>query len=83
MEGHAMQQPIQLNDVQRNDMLQSLKTYFEQEKDEQLGDLAAGLLLDFILEELAPIFYNAGIEASYQFMNEKIEDLFGIQVRER
>ncbi|WP_254391808.1 DUF2164 family protein [Terribacillus sp. DMT04] len=38
-----MQQPIQLNDVQRNDMLQSLKTYFEQEKDEQLGDLAAGL----------------------------------------
>ncbi|WP_217973726.1 DUF2164 family protein [Virgibacillus sp. 7505] len=45
--------------------------------------MAAGLLLDFIIKELGPVFYNAGIEASYQFMNEKIEDLFGIQVRER
>lgn len=78
-----MQNPIQLNDTQRNEMISSLQTYFEQEKDEQLGDLAAGLLLDFIIKELGPIIYNAGIVASYQFMNEKIEDLFGIQVRER
>lgn len=78
-----MQNPIRLNDIQRNEMISSLQTYFEQEKDEQLGDLAASLLLDFIIKELGPIFYNAGIEASYQFMNEKIEDLFGIQVRER
>lgn len=78
-----MQNPIKLNDTQRNEMISSLQTYFEQEKDEQLGDLAAGLLLDFIIKELGPIFYNAGIEASYMFMNEKIEDLFGIQVRER
>ncbi|SDD33677.1 Uncharacterized conserved protein, DUF2164 family [Terribacillus halophilus] len=78
-----MQQPIKLNERQRSEMIDSLQTYFDQEKDEQLGDLAAGLLLDFIVEELGPIFYNAGIEASYQFMNEKIEDLFGIQVRER
>ncbi|MFP7494340.1 DUF2164 family protein [Terribacillus saccharophilus] len=78
-----MQQPIQLNDIQRREMITSLQNYFEQEKDEQLGDLAAGLLLDFITKELGPILYNAGIEASYQFMNEKIEDLFGIQVRER
>ncbi|MFP7478225.1 DUF2164 family protein [Terribacillus saccharophilus] len=78
-----MSNPIKLNDTQRTEMISALKTYFDQEKDEQLGDLAAGLLLDFIIEELGPIFYNAGIEASYQFMNEKIEDLFGIQVRER
>lgn len=78
-----MQQAIKLSGSQRTEMIRSLKNYFEQEKDEQLGDLAAGLLLDFIAEELGPIFYNAGIEASYQFMNEKIEDLFGIQVRER
>ncbi|MFS0562379.1 DUF2164 family protein [Terribacillus sp. 179-K 1B1 HS] len=78
-----MQQSIKLSESQRTEMVRSLQNYFEQEKDEQLGDLAAGLLLDFIVEELGPIFYNAGIEASYQFMNEKIEDLFGIQVRER
>ena len=78
-----MQQSIKLSESQRTEMVRSLQNYFEQEKDEQLGDLAAGLLLDFIVVELGPIFYNAGIEASYQFMNEKIEDLFGIQVRER
>ncbi|MFP7171302.1 DUF2164 family protein [Terribacillus sp. 7520-G] len=78
-----MQQPIELNESQRSEMIRSLQHYFEQEKDEQLGDLAAGLLLEFIVRELGPVFYNAGIEASYQFMNEKMEDLFGLQVRER
>lgn len=38
-----------------------LRAYFERERDEELGELAAGLLLDFLVDEIGPLFYNRGI----------------------
>jgi uncharacterized protein (DUF2164 family) len=63
----------------RNEMAASIKLYFSNERNEELGDLAAGLFLDFIMEELAVEFYNQGVYDSYTFMNAKVEDLLGIQ----
>jgi len=39
----------------------------------------AGLMLDFILEELAPEFYNQGVSDSYTYMKDTIEDLLSIR----
>jgi uncharacterized protein (DUF2164 family) len=44
-----------------------------------LGELASSLILDFIIDELAPEFYNQGVEDSYTYMNDKLEDLLGIK----
>jgi uncharacterized protein (DUF2164 family) len=46
----------------RADLLHKLKAYFREERDEDLGDLAANLLLDFIEREMGPAFYNQGVK---------------------
>ena len=70
---------FKLTKEQREAMISSIKTYFLNEREEELGDLASSLLLDFIIEELAPEFYNRGVYDSYQYMNERVEDLLSIQ----
>ncbi len=59
-------------------MITAIKAYFLKERDEDLGDLAASIILDFFLEELAPHIYNQGVHDSYRYMEERIEDLLGI-----
>lgn len=60
-----------------------LKEYFKNERNEELGDLAATLLLDFIIEELAPEFYNQGVYDSHNFLSAKLEDIFELQIYKR
>lgn len=62
----------------KKEMIEAIKTYFLNERDEDLGDLAAGFILDFFLEEMAPHIYNQGVYDSYKYMGERIEDLMGI-----
>jgi hypothetical protein len=40
----------------KDEMTAAIKNYFLQEKDEEFGNLASSLLLDFIIERLAPEF---------------------------
>lgn len=60
-------------------MVAAIKNYFATERDEEIGDLGAGLILDFIVETLAPEFYNQGVYDSYKFMETNIEDILSIQ----
>lgn len=73
-----MDNKIKLSKEKRQDMILALKTYFQKERKEEFGDLAAGLLLDFITEKLALEFYNQGVYDSYKFMSAKTEDLLEI-----
>ena len=70
---------IVLTKEKRNEMISAIKNYFLKEREEEIGDLAAGLILGFIIEELAPEFYNQGIYDSYKFMENSLEDLLAIQ----
>lgn len=63
----------------RDDMVSEIKTYFSKERDEEIGDLAAGLILDFILEKIAPEFYNQGVYDSHRYMVDAVEDLLSIR----
>jgi len=63
----------------RDDMVSAIKNYFLKEREEEIGDLAAGLILEFIIEELAPEFYNQGVYESYKYIEDLIEDLLSIQ----
>ena len=76
-----MKHNIKLNKEKRTFIISAIKEYFLQEKNEELGDLAAELLLDFFIKELAPEFYNQGIFDAYNFMNERIEDLLALEKR--
>ncbi|PKL70973.1 MAG: DUF2164 domain-containing protein [Methanomicrobiales archaeon HGW-Methanomicrobiales-1] len=68
-----------LTSERRDEMVAEIKKYFLHEREEELGDLAAGLILDFIQKELAPEFYNQGIEDSHRYMQDAAEDLLSIR----
>ena len=74
-----MKHKFQISKEERQEMISSIKTYFYNEREEELGNLAADLMLDFIIDNLGPKFYNIGVNDSYRYMNERIEDLLGIQ----
>lgn len=62
----------------RKELLEEIKEYFLEERDEELGDLAAGLMLDFFLERLGPPLYNQGIIDAHGYMSERTDDLFSL-----
>ena len=70
---------IKVTKEKRDEMVSSIKNYFSKEREEELGDLGAGLILEFIIEELAPEFYNQGVHDSYIYMKDTIEDVLSIQ----
>jgi uncharacterized protein (DUF2164 family) len=69
---------IELTKERRASMLSDIKNFFESEREETIGDLGSGLLLDFIIEKLAPEFYNQGVYDSHKYMTESAEDLLSI-----
>ncbi|SHI96274.1 DUF2164 domain-containing protein [Lutispora thermophila] len=74
-----MSKKIELSKEKHGHMILLIKNYFKKERDEELGDLAAMLILDFFIEKLAPEFYNQGVYDSYKYFSEKLEDLLEIQ----
>jgi uncharacterized protein (DUF2164 family) len=70
---------INLTKEKRDEMILAIKHYFSEERGEEIGDLRAGLMLDFIREELAPEFYNQGVSDSYKAMKDMAEDLLSIR----
>jgi len=73
------EQSITISKERRAGMVAMIKDYFSREREEEIGDLAAGMLLDFITEKLAPDFYNQGVDDAYRFMKESAEDLLSIR----
>lgn len=74
-----MKLTFELSKEKKDKMIVSIQEYFEKEQAEEIGNLQAMLLLDFIMEKLAPEFYNLGVEDSYRYLTEKIDDIFEIQ----
>jgi uncharacterized protein (DUF2164 family) len=70
---------FKLTKEQREDMINSIKNYFLEEREEEIGDLASNLMLNFIIEEIAPEFYNKGVYDSYRYMSDRVEDILTIQ----
>ena len=70
---------IKISKERRDEMISEIKTYFSRERGEDLGDLAADLVLDFVTEKLAPGFYNQGVADASRYMEEMIADLSSLQ----
>ena len=55
----------------------SIKRYFTENMDEEVGDLKAKLLLDFFLGEIGPTVYNGAIADAQTYFQGKVADLEG------
>ena len=62
---------ITLKDETRRDLLASIKRYVAENLDQDIGDLKAGLLLDYVLEELHPSVYNQAIQDAQRYFQER------------
>jgi len=68
---------IKLSKEQRKDLIAAIKSYFLENIDEEIGDLKAGLLLDFFMGKLSPPIYNQAIKDARAYFQRKVEDLDG------
>ncbi|MCK9578979.1 MAG: DUF2164 domain-containing protein [Methanoregula sp.] len=71
--------PVKVTKERRDEMISEIQKYFSKEMDEEIGNLAAGMILDFIMEKLAPEFYNQGVYDSHKYLHDAAEDLLAIQ----
>jgi uncharacterized protein (DUF2164 family) len=55
----------------------SIKQFYVEYMDGEIGDLKATLLLDFCIKEIGPCIYNKAIADAQAIMHEKVDDLDG------
>jgi uncharacterized protein (DUF2164 family) len=58
-------------------LVDSIKRFFSQELDEEIGDLKATSVLDFFLKEIGPSIYNQAIADAQAYIQEKAADMGG------
>lgn len=69
---------IELPPQDRTQAVASLKRYFSEELDQEIGDLKATLLLDYLLEEIGPAVYNRALADAQTFLRDRLADLDGV-----
>jgi uncharacterized protein (DUF2164 family) len=68
---------IEFSKQARADAIASIQRYFKEELPEPIGDLPAGLLLNFFLEEIGPAIYNQAIADAQARLAGRVADLNG------
>ena len=59
-------------------LLGSIKRYVAEHLDQDIGDLKAGMLLDYCLSEIGPVIYNTAIADAQAYFQERAIDLEGV-----
>ena len=68
---------IEISKQARAAAIASIRRYFEENLSEPIGDLPAGLLLNYFLEEIGPVIYNQAIADAQARMQQRVGDLSG------
>ncbi|HRN76297.1 DUF2164 domain-containing protein [Ottowia sp.] len=66
---------VELNKQDRQQAIESLMRYFEENMDERIGNVSAGALLGFFLEEIGPLVYNRAIADAQEKLLPRIQEL--------
>lgn len=66
---------IELRDEQKQEIVAAIKRYFLDERDEEIGDLGASFLLEFVLKEIGPSIYNQAIRDAQAALQRTVGDL--------
>lgn len=66
---------IALNKDARKDAIASIERYFQENMDERIGNIAAGALLGFFLEEIGPTIYNQAVADVQERLQARVMEL--------
>jgi len=69
---------IKLPDDTSKQLRASIKRYFAENLEQDIGDLKAGLLLDFCVKEMGPCIYNQAITDARAYFQDRVADLEGV-----
>ena len=72
---------IEISKEARSEAVASIERYFQVNMEERIGNIAAGALLGFFLEELGPIVYNKAVADVQERLQSRISEL-DIEVHE-
>lgn len=66
---------IELKKEVRDELVLSIQRYFDANMDEEIGNIAAGGLLGFVLEEIGPVIYNKAVADVQERLQIRVADL--------
>jgi uncharacterized protein (DUF2164 family) len=69
---------LSLSDSSKKLALTSIKRFFGEQLDQEIGDLKAILILDYILAEHGPAIYNRALADARAFIEERAGDVEGL-----
>ncbi len=67
--------PIDLDTEAHRSLLQSIRRFFDQELDQEIGELKARRVLEFVLEEIGPSIYNQAVADVQTYLQDKLADM--------
>jgi len=73
--------PIEITTEARKEAIRSIERYFHENMDKPIGNLAAGALLGYFLEELGPIVYNQAVADVQERLQARVAEI-DIEVHE-
>ena len=69
--------PIDFSDDTSKRLIASIRRYFADELDQDIGDLKARLVLEYCVQEIGPSIYNQAIADAQAYFGRHVADLEG------
>ena len=66
---------IELPDDTTAELIASIRRYFLEERDEEIGELQASFLLEFVLKEIGPSIYNQAVVDAQAVLRDRVAEL--------
>jgi uncharacterized protein (DUF2164 family) len=60
-------------------LVQSIKRYYAENTESEIGDLKAAMLLEFCVKEIGPSIYNQAIADAQAYFQDKASELAGVR----
>lgn len=67
--------PIELPRDERAQAIASIERYFQEALDQRIGNIGAGALLNFFLEEIGPLVYNQTVAQLQERLQQRMQEL--------
>jgi uncharacterized protein (DUF2164 family) len=66
---------IEIDKEARKEAIASIERYFKANMDEPIGNIAAGALLGFFVEEIGPLIYNQAVADVQERLQARVSEL--------
>jgi uncharacterized protein (DUF2164 family) len=66
---------IEISKEARKEAIASIERYFTENMEDRIGNIAAGALLGFVLEEIGPVIYNKAVADVQERLQSRIMEV--------